>query len=378
MTSYLNLTTRLEEINSNLENDYSNINSLLESLKGSFNGESATKLCNDLSTSLEQLKSQITLVNSLTKVLPLLDDHSTNVKTLNDYKSKKNNWTSDNPEDTNPYSRTVSSYESKVSTIETQITNQMPTISSVTSSITLINPTIDFSYKNYTHDASAILSLVKSGLNVSYGSAYQTLIDKAIGSWIDGFKNNSYNLRTGVLSTYYTADEIDSLIETESIGATPREKAVIAALTIIELGIDNNMKSQYKLSTKCFNSVSRPYDTKTLINNGADCASYVSWALNTSSSSNFNNATLETIRRQGTKTSYENLQPGDIIYNSGHVAMVINNQISNNSGYIIVADASSYDTGGYPKGIRLQRISYKTLSSMFTGYDLTEFYERNA
>ena len=106
MTSYLNLTTRLEEINSNLENDYSNINSLLESLKGSFNGESATKLCNDLSTSLEQLKSQITLVNSLTKVLPLLDDHSTNVKTLNDYKSKKNNWTSDNPEDTNPYSRT--------------------------------------------------------------------------------------------------------------------------------------------------------------------------------------------------------------------------------------------------------------------------------
>ena len=56
--------------------------------------------------------------------------------------------------------------------------------------------------------------------------------------------------------------------------------------------------------------------------------------------------------------------------------MVIDNNTSDD--YVVVADASHYETDGYPAGIRLQKIKYSVLKNNdFTGYDLTDFYAKS-
>lgn len=202
--------------------------------------------------------------------------------------------------------------------------------------------------------------------------SYESLLTN-ISNWCQTFKNNNSLVYT-TLSKKISSDAIDNFIEQYSVGATPREKAVIAALSVIKLELDENIVSKYKLSTKVINSVSRPYTTQNLVDNGADCASYISWALDRSKSSTFNNSSKKTIISKGTKTSYDSLQAGDILYNSSHVAMVIDNKISSD-GYMIIADASSHETGGYHEGIRLQRINSTSLKK-FTGYDMTNFYNQ--
>lgn len=381
MANYTNLANSLTKESANLNSDSTNLNTLLTTLKGVFIGASATKLSNDITTCLTDLKMVIDKTNSLANILNLVEEHNSSVKTLKSYEAQKNSWIPNinNLNESNPYSSKVEAWNRKVKNLEKEIQSNLPQVTRITNTINLITPTIDYSYKDYTKTASATIPNV-SGLKAYSSVTYQELLAKATSDWIVGFKNNSYGLKTSTLANCgYTAEEIDNIIEARFLGATPRERAVISALTVIELGLDKGIKSNYELSRNFFNSVSKPYDTNALINHGADCASYISWALNESSDSTFNNATTKTIRNQGVKTSYENLQPGDILYNSSHVAMVIENNINGQNGNIVVADASHYETGGYPKGIRLQKINYNSLKSNdFTGYNMDNFYAKSA
>ncbi len=374
MANYLSIANELVEKNTNLYSDYSNINSLLSSLKGAMIGESSTKLSNDLANCVAKLKSQIDYFESLTNVLKLINNHEEDVNTLEYYKNKKSNWSSLDPKETNPYTSKVSTWERNVSSNETKINNNLPSITSTTKSITLVTPNVDYSYKNYIDAASTIISQVASGFDVSFCTSYQELLGEAINDWLGTYKNyEANNIKLGVLGDYYTEDYIDNIIATRSTGANPREKAVIAALTVLDLGLEKGIRSKYQLSTEFFNSVSRPYDTEAMMDHGFDCASYVSYALNKASSNGFNNASLNTLQKLGVKTSYDQLQPGDIIHHDGHVAMIIGN--SPDDGYVIVADAAHLETGGYPSGVRLQKIKYANLkSNNFVGYDMTRFY----
>ncbi len=380
MANYTNLANSLTKESTNLNSDVTNINTLLTTLKVVYTGASETKLSRDINTSLTDLKGVIDKTNALANTLKLIEEHNSSVRTLNSYESQKSSWSPDinNPNESNPYTSKVEAWNRKVKNLEKEIRSSLPQVTKITNVTNLIKPTIDFSYKDYTKKASTAISSV-SGLKAYSSVTYQELLAKATSEWLGGFKNNSYGLKTSTLAKCgYTAEEIDNIIKARFVGATPRERAVISALTVIELGLDKGIKSNYELSTNFFNSVSKPYDTNTLINHGADCASYLSWALNESSDSTFNNASTKTLRNQGVKTSYDNLQPGDIIYNSSHVAMVIENNINGNDGNIVVADASHYDTGGYPDGIRLQKVSYNSLKSNdFTGYNMDNFYAQS-
>ena len=108
MANYTNLANSLSENNSNLKTDYSNINSLLNTLKGTLN-RSSTKLNDDAETCLKELKEQMDYIDSLANALKLVNEHNEAVKTLNKYKSYKNNWQPDinNSNATNPYSGDV-------------------------------------------------------------------------------------------------------------------------------------------------------------------------------------------------------------------------------------------------------------------------------
>lgn len=377
MASYTNLANSLTKDYNNLNSDCTNINSLLTTLKGTFIGASSTKLSNDITNCITDLKTQSEAISSLVKTLNLIEEHTNEVKTLNGYKADKNSYKADinNPNQSNPYTEKVNEWNQKVTKTEKDIQSNLPKVSRIANSITLINTTIDYSYKDYTKSASANISGI-SGLKIYSSVTCQDLLNEASTEWIVGFKNNAYNLRNSTLASGgYTAQEVDDIINARMVGASPREKAIIAALSVIELGIDKGIESSYQLSRTFFNSVSKPYDTNALVTHGADCASYVSWALNKSSDTDFNNATLETIRNQGVKTNYDNLQPGDIVYSPSHVAMVIENK----DGKIILADASHVDNDGYPKGIRLQKVSYNVLkNNYFDGYNMDRFYAQSA
>lgn len=377
MANYGSLASELTERGNSVGADTKELTSFVSTLKGTFSGESATKLASNLTISIDEVEKQLVYIEKLANVLNLIETHKTNVKTLKDYKNKRDNWTSLDPLESNPYTSYVETWNEKVKNVEKQINESLPDITRITNSITLVKADIDLSYKDYAKAASETLKEIKSGLTVSTSATYQSLINAALDEWLQGFKNNKYDLKTSTLAKCgYTAEEVDSLIEERTENVTPREKAVISALTVLELGLNSKVKSQYKLSTEFFNSVSKPYNTEALINNGADCASYISWALDKSSSSGFNNATPKTIKNQGTKTSYKDLIAGDVLYNSSHVAMVIDNNTSDD--YVVVADASHYETDGYPAGIRLQKIKYSVLKNNdFTGYDLTDFYAKS-
>ena len=256
MANYSSIANSLEENKSSLKADYSSINTILSSISGNYSGNSATKLNNDLTTSLQELNNQLSYVDSLINVLKLIENHKSSVKTLNDYKNKSANWKSEDITQSNPYTSSVSSWSSKVTSIERQIKGALPKVSGISSSIVKITPTIDFNYKNYINSATQNITQVVSGLKLTVNSNYQTLIDSAINDWLKGFKHNSYNLKTKSLDNFYTANEVDNIIEERSINATPREKAVISALTIIDLGLMNNTKSPYELSKYSLNSIS--------------------------------------------------------------------------------------------------------------------------
>ena len=68
---------------------------------------------------------------------------------------------------------------------------------------------------------------------------------------------------------------------------------------------------------------------------GLDCSGFVSWAMNTAGVSGIHTASAFT--ELGTKTTFEAAAPGDLLANSGHVIMVIENKGS----YLQTAEATS-------------------------------------
>lgn len=204
---------------------------------------------------------------------------------------------------------------------------------------------------------------------------YTTLVNKAKNDWIGKFKHNSYGFKTGKLANYISVSKLDNLINTNSQGATRRQKAVIAALTLINVEVQSRTTASYILSTKVINSVSKPYQTTHILNYGADCASLASWMLN--KSRGFNNASVKTIYNLGKATDYKYLKAGDLaVYTrssgGGHVMTVIYNNPS--SGYVIVFDTSGSDNG-FTAGARLQQVSYSTLKkNSYSGRNLDSFY----
>ena len=154
-------------------------------------------------------------------------------------------------------------------------------------------------------------------------------------------------------------------------------------MTLISLEHEKHLSTRYILSTALKKGVygtGKPYNTKTLYEEGADCASFMSWALNKAYPDKpFNNATTTTVANAGTKTDFASLQTGDILYlrKGGHVAMVICNEYEEN-GSIIVAD-TTYEGNPYlsswtASGIRLKRYDERALKVSYEGRDLSAFY----
>ncbi len=388
MANYSSLASSLEDIKTSLQADYTSINTILSSISGNYSGNSATKLNNDLAKSIQALNSQFTYIDSLVNVFKLIEDHKSSIKKLNEYKSQRDNFKSDEENKSNPYTSSVSSWESKVSEIERKIKSSMISISSITENVSLINATIDYSYKNLVAEIASSSGTIPGSLSV-YLHNYDEMVANA-AEWITDFQNPDYwtnglKQRLSDVEGFPTASELDQMIEdVAGPNATPRTRAVAAAMTLISLEHDMHLTTRYVLSHKGLKKgvygTSKPYDTETLVSEGADCASFMSWALNKANPDKpFNNATTTTVANAGVKTDYSSLQPGDILYlkSGGHVAMVICNEYDEN-GSIIVADTTNegnpYLSSWTASGIRLKRYDEHALKASYTGRDLSEFY----
>lgn len=381
-----NCIFELKRLKISLVNDYNVMNIRYNSIKNNISGDTATVLCNDLENSLNKLNNEIKNIGNLISILELLNKHNELSNRINSMESRLSGITDVTVK--NNMSSEISSLKSKLNDIVRNINNSNLNVSSVTggvdniynstssvvsdmSSSSVFRSTVSSVNNSNAYDYSNVLSRVDlSKFNIN-NSSFNDLVNKASNTWINGFRGNSYGLKEDSLFKYYNANDVDSLINSRSVNATNREKAVIANLTLIELGLNKNVTTKYELSTKNFNSVSRPYLTSNVINNGVDCASLASWSLN-KSSGNFNNARVETIANLGTSTSYSNVKAGDILAHDSHIMMVIDNNTS--KGSVIVSDASRKDNN-YMSGARLQEVSYSNLKKLgFKARDLTNFY----
>lgn len=422
-----NCIFELKRLKISLVNDYNVMNVRYNSIKNNISCDTATVLCNDLENSLNRLNNEIKNIGNLISVLELLNKHNELSNRINSMESRlsgiadvtiKNNMSSE-----------ISSLKSKLNDIVRNISNSNLNVSSVTggvdniynstssvvsnmSSSSVFRSTASSVNNSNAYDYSNVLSRVDlskfninnsnfnsnsnnssntfnlnlsnnttvPNLNLNLNSntsvnssnnSFNDLVNKASNTWINEFRVNSYGLKEDSLFKYYNANDVDSLINSRSVNATNREKAVIANLTLIELGLNKNVTTKYELSSKNFNSVPRLYLTSNVINNGVDCASLASWSLN-KSSGNFNNARVETIANLGTSTSYSNVKAGDIFAHDSHIMMVIDN--NNSKGSVIVSDVSRKDNN-YMSGARLQEVSYSNLKKLgFKARDLTSFY----
>ncbi len=393
MANYSALKYKLNTAKENLNINYTDINNILTSLRGVYQGESATRICADIELCLSNLKQQIDYMNSLANTLDLIISHKQEVKVLNDYKKKEANWVPDfvttehdlNLTPRNPYTSKIDEQKTKIGVIEGNINNSLITISPLSCSINELNVSNAGAYKSYASNAITTLESV-TPLNIPYASL--DILSSEAAEWITDFQNPDYwtgglKQRLRDVEEFPGASEFDKYIEEQAGNASPRLRAVTAAMSLIDFEHENHLTTRYILSYNLEGGAvgtGQPYTTEHLVNEGADCASFVSWALNKANPDvPFNNTGTIDFAMLGTKTDFASLKPGDILSGTtcSHVALVVCNQYEEN-GSIIVADTTNDGiqslSNWTASGIRLKRYDKHALTASYQGRDLSSLY----
>ena len=395
MANYLTLANELALARTSLNANYRDINNLLTSLKSIYSGNSAIKICTDIEICLNNLKKQMDYIDSLVNILKLINLHKVNVRTLNEYKKQQANWTPDyvttehdlNLNQRNPYDSKVRAQADKVKEIEGRINSSLITVGPLTWAIAELWVPNDGAYKNYANSATLALESV-SPLDISAAMPYQIMLDKVQSEYKEAFANpEKYFDKIGVTlaSIGITPEMLDSEINANIAGATPRQAAVITGLTLLETEVSNRAISQYELSGENFGHEDRPYGTENLVNHGVDCASLVSYILNKSSDKTFNNSKVTNIPKlaggENLGYNYDAMQVGDIFASGNHVGMYMGKFTENDKTYYFMLDASRSSVDGpgkieFPSGIRLQYVEAKYLKkNELEGVSLAKYYD---
>lgn len=211
-------------------------------------------------------------------------------------------------------------------------------ISSINSELTKVNydPTSDSNYKEYVVNIQELASLFKSGNLKTFGMSSNS------SSFYDYYSNEEINTRLNEIKSQYTG----------------RDAAVNCALGVMEMAASVGGKLNLGWGTP-----STTYDSNTL---GNEYSSFASWAVNQGCSNN--NLTAAKIVNNGTSTTYEQAQKGDVLVSSsGSLVMIVDNNTDEQE--FLVAEVSNANDG-----VVVQSKSYASLTGNYQALDLSSIY----
>lgn len=306
-----------------------------------WSGDAHDKLTSNLKNVLAKIAKINESINSFSGALENLETYKNNKEQITKLTNEKNSLDT-NSENYNSRKNTltsqINSLTEKNRTLKSSINSAISGISSISSELNLVNSTPDNGYKEYVVDLYDFLKTFQSG-------------------------NLTKISDNGSLYNYYSQDEVNNRINQIKQQYSGRDAAVNCALGVMQMAAKVGKKLDYD-----YGGGHTPTTSLGQVATGTDCSSFVSWAINQGTNSTFNTTTTYGLINQGKHIDYSAAQKGDILVNSGHVVMVVDNDSS--KGQVLVAEASGSNTG-----VVLRTRSYTSLAnSAYQARDLSSIY----
>lgn len=234
------------------------------------------------------------------------------------------------------------------------------------------------------------LNLRREVADILSGNVSNTVLSNALndGENADIFTfnwNSASSLTSQDLYTYLTENYKDDLAELGLTGEdagkkyvetmlaiavnnseTNREKSINAVKVLDTICANANVRIQYNQNYHGDNGTEPSLDN---IVKGADCSSYVSWALSQGGDCLLGTTKWILPDYIGTnRVDYTELKAGDVLLSGGHTVFILENTGSE----LIVSHAASAESG---PGIKVEKFSYSYCENQgLYGYDMDEYY----
>lgn len=342
----MNYASVASAISSNLEPFTSVVSKITGlSFDGTWSGDAHDTLTKNLKTSIDKINKQKDALNSYISALNDLQTYKDNKEKIESLSNEFNSLDDEkNASRKNQISSTISTLENNNTTLRKSIENSLKSISSVGTEFEVVNYTPDESYNGYIVDLHDILSLFQS-------NSLTKLSDS------DSSSDSLYD--------FYTEDQVNSRLNQIKRQYTGRDAAVNCALGIIDMAAQVGKKLDYDWGGgHGGDGVTSTSEVAT----GSDCSAFASWAIN-QGISNGKAVGPYNLINQGSQTSFEKAQKGDILVSASHVVMIIANDPETQQ--FLVAEASGRDTG-----VIVRTRSYSALSGIYQARDLSSIYNQ--
>lgn len=331
-----------------------------------WSGPAYATVADDFSKIVSKLEEQVGNVHQFVGALEKLQTYSDNkdkISNLNSSLSSIPN-TKENASQRSSLSSQISALEKENSTLKSKIESILSSFSAISSDLEVIHFDID----DFDGDVKTLLSddfylYDLSSLTSAYsGHSLQML---SVGDSLYNYYNQvdaNGNVIEGSGKAY-----VEGVIQQIQQDYSGREAAVNSALAILQLAADKNLRINYQ--HKGTTGVD-PYVPTASVASGVDCNPFVSWCLDKGTPGGFQWRPVSDFTSIGnTVSDWTQAQPGDVLANGGHVALVVENDTEN--GKFVIAHA-----GGTAKGICTATLTYNNLINQgYTVRDMTDVYD---
>ncbi len=348
----MNYASVASSINTSLtgfENLASQLNDV--SFSSVWSGDAYTTQSNNLTQTIQKLKSEISYIKTFTSALNKLQEYKNNKESLESLRSQYSSLanTEENASARSSLSSQISSLETENSNLKSSIISLLSTISGISNDIETVSYVPQEDYKAYAEQISDLYNWNEQGrLALLY-------------------KDSLFN--------YVSPEQVETELNSIKNQYNGRNAAVNCAVGLMHIAAEVGKKIGYLDERYDGDTHYSTHNPETFplseVINGTDCSSFVSWAVNQGAIGNFTTHSTKDFKTVGNPIAFNVARPGDIIVsNNSHVGLIVENHPEGN--YFLVAEE-----GGEDRGLVVQKRPYSSLEN-FKARDLSYVYGENA
>lgn len=343
--SYSSIASKINSALSSLDSKLNEIKGI--SFDSVWSGSAANTQITNLDKAVSQIQTQRNSLSSFAQMLEKLQQYKDNCESISNLRSRYASIpaTEENEGTRSSLKSQIHSLETTNSGLKTSINQSLGAISSVSTEMEVISYEAESSYKEYVADIQELFTLNANG--------------------------QLKQLKAGdSLYNYIPQEQVEGTLSDIKSQYSGRNAAVNCAVGLMQMAASVGVKLGYNYEVNTKSTHYSTYNPEAFplsdVVNGTDCSSFVSWAVNQGAYGTFTTHSTKDFKSAGTKTSFANAKPGDVLAFSGsHTALIVENHPD--QGYFLVAEE-----GGKDRGLVIQKRYYNNIDA--TARDMSSVY----